>query len=146
MFFHNTTTGPMLQGLIWIFPLAVLGKCKLPVHDLCVYNCKKFIMHDGMVNLYTAFILGISASWIVLEAVRLMPFDDYFKLILLVVLPIPPILMGLVIMTYGPSSFVEAAIEQNAPGILFKSFLKGTFWGLVMLGVIHTFLVMREEK
>jgi hypothetical protein len=103
-------------------------------------------MSEGIVNLYTVFFLGMSVSLIVLEVVRLLPFDNYFKIILLVVLPLPVFCMALVLMFYGPASFRESAVAQYSPASLVKSFMSGAFWSVVLLGLLHAFLVMREEE
>ena len=103
-------------------------------------------MSEGVNNLYTSFVLGMSVTWLAIEIVRRMPLDDYFKVFLMVVLPLPAVLMGLVMMNYGPESFRESAVAQTAPKELVKSFFTGAFVIIVALGLFQTYLTMRDEE
>ena len=103
-------------------------------------------MSEGTANLYTVFVMGMSVAWIVLEVVRRLPFDDYVKVVLLVILPLPLFGIGLVAVFLGPASFREAAAEQSSPASILKTFMSGAFWAVVILGLLHTFLFMREEE
>lgn len=76
----------------------------------------------------------------------ILPFDDYFKNIMRIVLPIPPILMALVMIYYGPAAYQEAAIAQCKPGAVLKSFFSGAFGGLVLIGLINVWKCMREKE
>lgn len=103
-------------------------------------------MTENAIKVYTAFVLGISSTLGVLEIVRILPFEEYFKTILRVIMPIPPILIALVMVNYGPDSYRESAVAQCSPAEMFRVFLGGAFSGLLFLGVINVFRMLRDDE
>lgn len=97
-------------------------------------------------NLLLAFILGMSCTWGFLEFIRVLPFEEYFKTILRIVVPIPPVLIALVMLTQGAESTSAALTAQYSLTQILKTFIGGAFSGILVLGAIGVLRNMAEEE
>jgi len=81
-------------------------------------------VHELIGRLGVAFAVGSACSAGVVWLIRILPLPDYARGILRVVLPIPPICIALVMLTYGPHPV------ELEPGISRRELVRYFFYGV----------------
>ena len=83
-------------------------------------------MSEHILKLLAAYAAGTAATAFIVQLVWLIPLENYLKHLLAWVLPLPVILIVLVMLYYGPQSFVEGDVLPNTSSGLIRFFLLGT--------------------
>ena len=93
-------------------------------------------MSEHLIKLLVAYAAGTAATAFIVRLVWLMPIEHYVKHLLTWVLPVPVILIVLVVLYYGPQSFMEGEAMPNTPSGVARVFLLGTLTTFACFAVV----------
>jgi hypothetical protein len=93
-------------------------------------------MSDSTVKLLMAFGMGVGISAGVIELVHRLPFPKYFKTILSIVLPLPPVAIALVMTAYGPELPASTGPSMISPVSIARAFFFGAAAGLIVVLIL----------